>query len=390
MPPVLAAEPSIRTSGRQTGEKKVVKRWLWYAFVASALVAPMILSEYIRAHRSNRPKLAFIANCAADFWTIARCGTKEAARKLGVDVEFYMPALGTAAEQHRIVEDLVAKGVKGIAISPDDAANQTRVLNKIIPDSVYFITQDSDLSKGSKRICYLGTDNIKAGWAVGQLVREALPMGGRIMIYVGKMDVSNARERRQGVIAALSGIPEDEAKGPLSEEISRRPEPIEMGQYAVVGTRTDNMDKEKCYANVVDTLVKYPDVNCLVGLWCYNPPAMLGGVRRENKLGRVKLIGFDEDEVTLQGIADGAIHGTVVQNPYMFGYEAMHILQHLVINRGRLPEAMPEAVATVESANGKMFYVNRRVIKKRNDGGLFDLDVKTFADDLHKKKGQTL
>src|SRR5262249_16946880 len=153
--------------------------------------------------------------------------------------------------------------VQGIAISPDDAANQTRVLNKIIPDSVYFITQDSDLSKGSKRICYLGTDNVKAGWAVGQLVREALPAGGQIMIYVGKMDVSNARERRQGVIAALSGIPESQAKDKRSEEIAGRPEPIQLAKYTIVGTRTDNMDKEKCYANVVDTLVKYPQVNCL-------------------------------------------------------------------------------------------------------------------------------
>jgi ribose transport system substrate-binding protein len=380
----MAANEVSKTSGMN---RQVVKRYLGYGLVALALVFPLVVSEYVHAHQSHRPKVAFIANCAADFWTIARRGTEEASRRLGVDVEFYMPALGTAAEQHRIIEDLVAKGVRGIAISPDDAANQTRVLNKIIPDSVYFITQDSDLCQGSKRICYLGTDNVRAGWAVGQLVRESLPNGGQVMIYVGKLDVSNARERRQGVIAALAGIGEQESNGPESGKIAQHKEPIQLGKYTVVGTRTDNVDKEKCYANVVDTLVKYPDVNCLVGLWCYNPPAMLAGVRRENKLDKVKLIGFDEDEVTLQGIADGAIQGTVVQNPYMFGYEAIHILHNLVVNAGKLPEQMPKEVAVVQSPQGKMFFVRRRVIKQHDDGGLFDLDVKSFADDLRRKKG---
>ncbi|PWT97001.1 MAG: hypothetical protein C5B53_08630, partial [Candidatus Melainabacteria bacterium] len=209
-------------------------------------------------------------------------------------------------------------------------------------------------------------------------------------LCVGKFDIANARERRQGVIANLAGISEEEAHGKASVEFASRNEPIQLGKYTIVGTKADNLDKEKCYANVVDTLVKYPAVNCLVGLWCSSPPAMLSGVRRENKLGKVHIVGFDEDEITLKGIADGAIRGTVVQNPYMFGYETMHILKHLIVSHGQLPENMPKEVEVVNSADGRMFFVRRRVIKQHDDGGLFDLDVKSFSDDLHKMKGQTL
>ena len=76
-------------------------------------------------------RLAFITNNAADFWTIARKGTEKAAAELpDVTVEFRLGD-GTAAAQKRIVDDLLAKGVDGIAISPVDPVNQTAMLNEV-------------------------------------------------------------------------------------------------------------------------------------------------------------------------------------------------------------------------------------------------------------------
>ena len=40
---------------------------------------------------------------------------------------------GTAADQKRIVDDLLAKGVDGIAISPVDPANQMAMLDEVAP-----------------------------------------------------------------------------------------------------------------------------------------------------------------------------------------------------------------------------------------------------------------
>ena len=37
----------------------------------------------------------------------------------------------------------------------------------------------------------------------------------------------------------------------------------------------------------------------------------------------VQVVGFDEDALTLRGIADGTIHSTVVQQPFEFGYQCM-------------------------------------------------------------------
>ena len=73
-------------------------------------------------------------------------------------------------------------------------------------------------------------------------------------------------------------------------------------------------------------LVSHPDVAALVGLWSYNGPAILNAVRDAGKIGQVKIIAFDEDDETLAGVKAGAIVGTVVQQPYEFGYQAITLL----------------------------------------------------------------
>ncbi|HEV7223173.1 MAG TPA: sugar-binding protein [Pirellulales bacterium] len=290
----------------------------------------------------NRPTVAFISNNPFEFWTIARKGTEKAAKEFNVDVEFRMPAQGTPAEQRQIIEDLLSKGVKGIAISPNDSENQAPFLDEVA-EQVPLIAQDNDLPPGSKRLCYIGTDNYQAGKAAGKLVKEALPEGGQVMIYVGKLDAQNAIERRQGVLDELAG--KEDAEGP------------ELGQYQLLDTMTDNSSQEACKANVEDTLVKYgkePEKLCLVGLWEYNPPAMLAAVKEADLQGKVKIVGFDENEETLKGVKDGDIVGSIVQNPFEFGYQAVKILAAVA---GGDKSVLPE---------GGIMYVDHRVVKKDN------------------------
>ena len=66
------------------------------------------------------------------------------------------------------------------------------------------ITVDSD-APNSDRLYYIGTDNIAAGVQAGELLAEAVPEGGKVMIFVGDLTQANANERAQGVINALLG-----------------------------------------------------------------------------------------------------------------------------------------------------------------------------------------
>jgi ribose transport system substrate-binding protein len=76
--------------------------------------------------------------------------------------------------------------------------------------------------------------------------------------------------------------------------------------------------------------VKYPDISCLVGLWSYNGPAILNGVKNSGKVGAVKIVCFDEEEEVLAGVAAGSVFGTVVQQPYEFGRQSiLKMAKHL-------------------------------------------------------------
>lgn len=254
-----------------------------------------------QAPAGEKRKLAFVTNLAADFWNIAKVGVEAAQRELpGVTVEF-RTGDGTAAKQKEIVEDLEVKGVVGIAISPVDAGNQTAMLDQAAAKGL-LICQDSD-APASKRAFYLGTDNIAAGRAAGVMVKEALPDGGKIMVFVGKKDQQNAIERYQGLREALKD-----------------------SKVTVIDLRTDDGDRARAKANAADTLVKYPDIAGMVGLWAYNVPAILSAMRDAGMIGKIKVVSFDEEDETLDGVKAGTVHGTVVQQPYEFGFQSVKLM----------------------------------------------------------------
>ncbi len=150
------------------------------------------------------PKFAFISNNNSPYWSYARAGLRKAEAEFGLVADFQTPPNGTVEEQNRILEAIVVKGdqYKGVAISPCNAANQTEILDKTAA-ALPLITQDSDAPKSARRF-YIGTDNVEAGRMLGRLIKERLPEGGKLMIFVGSLDADNAKQRRQGLIEELS------------------------------------------------------------------------------------------------------------------------------------------------------------------------------------------
>jgi ribose transport system substrate-binding protein len=316
--------------------------------IAASIVCLACLSAGCRsgttddARTSGTIKLAFVTNNAADFWTVARRGVEKADTELAdVETEFRLTADGTAAEQQRIVDDLLTKGVDGIAISPVDPANQVAMIDSAARKAIVF-TQDSDAPQ-SQRTLYIGTDNLAAGRQAGQLIRDAIPEGGNVMLFVGKLDAQNARERVQGIRDALAG-----------------------SNIRILDVRTDDVDDVRAKANAADTLVRYPDVKGLVGLWSYNGPAILNAVRDAGKVGKVKIIAFDDADETLAGIGAGAIEATVVQQPYEFGYQAIHkMAQAARGDRSFIPASKQVIVPTLVVNRGNVETFTKRINELR-------------------------
>lgn len=306
-----------------------------------------------------RPRIAYVTNGVADFWKIAEAGANAAGTEFDVDVEVLMPT-GGVTDQKRMLEDLVTRGADGIAVSPIDAANQIDVIDAAAARTSV-ITHDSD-APGSQRLAYVGMDNYDAGRLAGRLLRESLPDGGEVFIFIGRLEQDNARLRRQGLIDEVLG------REPDSSRYDEPGSPVEGGGYTILGTLTDQFDRAKAKANVEDVLSRHPDVDCMVGLFAYNPPLILEALESADRLGEVVVVGFDEDDETLQGIKDGQVVGTVVQNPYEYGRTSVEILAKLA--RGEDPGLPADGMVAIPA----------RIIRAA--------EVDAFWDDLKVKTGK--
>ena len=276
-------------------------------------------SPTTRGSAASRPRVAYVTNGVDPFWTIADKGAQDGGREFDADVTTVFP--NGPEEQKQKIEDLLIRGIDGIAISPIDAANQTPMINEAA-SRTNVITHDSDAPQ-SNRLVYIGMDNYDAGRMCGQLVKEAMPDGGKVAIFVGRLEQDNARKRRQGVIDELLGRTKDSNRfDPPGGE-------IKGDKYTVVATLTDQFDRARAKSNAEDMVSLHPDLGCMVGLFAYNPPLCLEALRSQGKLGQIRVAAFDEQDATLQAIKDGHCHGTVVQNPYEYGRQSVRVLAAL-------------------------------------------------------------
>ncbi len=275
------------------------------------------------ADGGDRIHIAYVTNGVDPFWSIAAAGVRAAAKDFDVDCEVLMPPKGLV-DQKRMIESLLAKGIQGVAVSPIDAANQVQFLNEVA-SRTKLITQDSD-APDSDRICFIGMNNYAAGREAGKMMKVALPQGGTVMIFVGRLEQLNAQQRRQGVVDELLDRPVQNL-----DDLKIDPPGVvlEGPKYTILGTLTDNFDYAKAKSNAEDTIATNADLGGMIGLFAYNMPACIEAVKEAGKLGTIKMASFDEDERTLQGIIDGDVQGTVSQQPYEYGYQSVRVLTGL-------------------------------------------------------------
>ena len=251
--------------------------------------------------------VAFITNSTSDFWKIARKGTENADTEMtDVAVAFKTTNTGAVDEQNGLVRHaLDVEEADAIAISPIDPTAQKTVINNAA-ERALVITQDSD-APDTERALYIGADNRAAGRQAGDLIKKALPQGGKIMVFVGKREVQNAKDRFEGLKESLQG-----------------------SKLVVLDLMTDDADPGDARANAYEALKKYPDIAGMVGLWSYKGPAIVQALRPQEKLGKIQIVCFDDEPATLTGIKEGSIFATVAQQPFEYGYQTIKTAEQIL------------------------------------------------------------
>jgi ribose transport system substrate-binding protein len=290
-------------------------------------------------------KLAFVTNNPSEFWKIAAAGVHKYEQEGKVQVDIKMPPNGTPEDQNQILQNLASQGYDAISVSVIAPNDQVGVLDKIA-EKTNLITFDSDAAK-SKRLLYIGTNNYEAGKVLGGQIVKLLPKGGKIAVFVGTFSADNAQQRLKGIQDAIAGHKID-----------------------IIDKREDNTDRAKARSNVEDIVNANADLSLVVGLWNYNGTAIAAALNGLGKKGKVLAAVFDEDDGTLDGIANGAIQATVVQKPFMFGYLASKWMHDLATKGEAAKAALPPTriidtgVEVIDKSNVAAFKQKLAELKK--------------------------
>ena len=154
--------------------------------------------------------------CPREFIPISsRCTerSEDAATSYGVVAEVDAPPRFDVALQVKVIEDLIARGVSGIAISANDDRGLVAVIHEAIQAGIKVITFDAP-APSSEALTYIGTDNESAGYAAGKRMAAAMGGQGSIAVLQGGLDATNLNLRTKGFTRALAeAAPRDHGGG---------------------------------------------------------------------------------------------------------------------------------------------------------------------------------
>jgi len=288
-------------------------------------------------------RFAFVTNNSSDFWNIGEKGMHKAEKELGVTVQMFRPLKGEVADQQRYLEDIMTQGYDGVVISPINPDAMTGLFERV-GAKMPLVTTDSDAPK-SPRKTYVGTNNVEAGKVAGNTALAALSAAhitkGKVALFVGRIDMQNAIERKQG----------------LDETLGKAP------GFEMLPVFLDHADRALAKKNVEDALARYPDLVLALGIWSYNGPCLADAVRVSNRKDKPIVVVFDEEEETLKAVRDGIISATIVQRPFEFGYQAVKALKD-VRDGKTLPPFIDTGILVVKKDNLDQFWTQLRELKK--------------------------
>lgn len=293
--------------------------WFWVSAVLLLFVAYLYnRGELAPQTAVSTPRFAIMLGGSEPFREQVASGAKAAASRYNADIELIVPKEDVSDQTKRLLQ--VDPGeFDGIAISPLEPDVQSRTIGALATRTKV-VTYDNEMLD-SVYHRHVGTNNYVAGGTCGQLVKEALPDGGELAIFVGTYDRQNAQLRVQGLVDTLKGA----ARVP-GANLPAIDAPISAGEYTIVATYVDGLKPAVAKENAARALAEHPDLDGMVALYGYNGPMCLEALSEADKLGEIAVIAFDDQEPTLKGIETGSIYATVAQSPYEYGYESVRAL----------------------------------------------------------------
>jgi len=290
-------------------------------------------------HQQEERYILVTANVNLPYWQEAEAGLRDIAKTTGVKVELTGPATFSPSEELAAFQQAVSQHPSGILVSVSDPQSFKGPIDAAISQGLPVICIDAD-DPESRRVLFIGTDNFRAGQDSGKRMADLLGGQGRILI-IALAGQLNTDERERGVNEVLKKYPG-----------------IKIAQ-----TIDDKGDPRNANDAVSALLQKKEKIDGIIGLEASGGSGAAEALHRLDMTGKIKIVAFDKDPQTLEGIERGWITATVVQKPYVMAFYGVRFLDDLHHNAvhefkdwataptAPLPTFVDTGTAVVDSSN---------------------------------------
>jgi ribose transport system substrate-binding protein len=236
----------------------------------------------------------------SEYWKIVMSGAKDAAKELGVDVQFFGPPEESQYDQqNKMVEDLVTSGADAIIVAPSQAEAILPALSTATQKDIPVILADAD-AKFENKVSFIGTENFKAGKLGGEFASKQLNLknGDKVAIIRGQLGSKTHDDRTNGFKQALK-----------DKNIN----------FIIQDAQSDRLKAVNVMENI---LTANSDVKAV---FATSDEMALGASKalENKKKTEIPILGFDGTPNGLDALKNGKLTAEIAQKPYQIGYSAV-------------------------------------------------------------------
>lgn len=259
-------------------------------------------------------EIAYVAYyTSVPYWDDGLRGMEAAAKQLGIDFRraknFYGPTDGNGQDQARIIDELVAKGVKGIIVSPADGDSIIGACKNAMEKGIPVITVISGINDQSAYYGELGGSNYNVGVTGGNYVTDLIGEKGKVgILTIPGVPVHD--QRASGYVDTFANYPGIEV-------------------LPLVNTDADPNTAQQRAAALIQA---NPNLKALIGTDSVGGAAAARAVKEAGKVGEIAVLGMDRDEDLLGYIKEGTVTATVASKSFTTKYVAMHYMYWILNN----------------------------------------------------------
>lgn len=255
-------------------------------------------------------------------------GVKQYAKDSGNDATQTGPAQADAAQQLKLIQDLVAKKPDAIAVVPFDPAVLEPVLKQALDRGIKVITHEAD-NQVNTLYDIEAFDNVAFGARLNERLAKCMGGSGKWTVFVGSLGSKTHNQWADGGIANAKK---------------------HSGMQLVDAKQETADDAEKAYQKAKEILKKYPDIKGFQGSASTDVAGIGRAIEEAGLNGKVCVFGTSLPSIAGKYIESGAVNGIGFWDPKDAGI-VMNKVAQMVLEGKKITDGMNLGVKGYEKVS---------------------------------------